>query len=179
MPQFEGKVVIERDPSNPSANGAKLSQAAAGTKVIADQIKERRKQIHTQARADLGPAPPVEVEVVPPPAREDLETIEFTAPNGMVIVYGPRTDISLIDRIARIYSGREHSMTEFRITRVLMGIRFINGTPPTTVVDEITRTKIANQVGDDVIDLLLYFDRINWPPLQQSELPLLKKKLRT
>jgi hypothetical protein len=97
----------------------------------------------------------------------------------MEIEYGPRTDISLTDRIARMYTGREHSVAEFRITRVLMGVRLINGVPPTPVVDEITRTKLANQIGDEIIDLLLFYDRTNWPPLLLSELPVLKKKLKT
>lgn len=179
MADTEGRIVITRDPPA-QANGGKFAAAAANAKATGEQIRQRRQQIHTQARADASAvpiAPPPDLD--PPPVRENLESVTFTAPNGMEIEYGPRTDISLTDRIARMYSGRDHSVTEFRITRVLMGVRSINGVPPTAVVDEITRTKLANHVGDEVIDLLLYFDRVNWPPLQQNELPVLKKKLRT
>lgn len=170
----EAKIVIHRDPPNPNGVG-KLTQAAAA----ADQIRERRKQIHTQAKVDNAAGAIAPEPEAPPPIREDLDSVEFLAPNGLLIEYGPRHDISLVDRIARLYSGRDPTVSEFRLTRILMGIRSINGTPPITIVDEISRTKLANQVGDENIDLLMYYDRIHWPPLQQSELPVLRKKLRT
>lgn len=172
----EAKIVINRDPPDPNKVG-RLTQAAD----TADQIRDRRKQIHAQAKLDnTGSGIAAQAEAPPPPpVREDLETIEFTAPNGLLIEYGPRHDISLTDRIARLYSGRDPTVSEFRLTRILMGIRSLNGSPPATIVDEISRTKLANQVGDEVIDLLMYYDRIHWPPLQQSELPVLRKKLRT
>lgn len=172
----EAKFVIHRDPPDPNKAG-KLTQAADA----ATQIRERRKQIHAQAKVDnAGTGMSLETEPAPPPpVREDLDSVEFVAPNGLLIEYGPRHDISLVDRIARLYSGRDPTVSEFRLTRILMGIRSINGSQPATIVDEISRTKLANQVGDEVIDLLMYYDRIHWPPLQQSELPVLRKKLRT
>jgi hypothetical protein len=183
MEEFQPRVVIQRDPANPPASGNRLTQAAANAKVSAEQIKQRRKEIHQQAKADLSNAPgqnaPEEMPTEPVPVRENLTSIEFTAPNGLEIVYGPRTDISLSDRIARMFSGRDYSLAEFRITRVLMGVISVNGVPPQTIVDEITRTKLANQIGDEAIDLLLYYDRVHWPPLQAAELPVLKKNYRT
>lgn len=171
----EARLVIDRSPQDTDKAPGKMTQA----RVDADAIKERRKQIHQQAKADIS-GPGIEPEpVVPPPIREDIESIEFTAPDGRVFEYGPRHDISLVDRITRMYNGRDPSVAEFRLARILMGIRSIDGTPPLTIVDEITRTKLANQVGDENIDLLMYYDRVNWPPLQQSELPLIRKKLRT
>lgn len=171
----EARIVINRPPPDPG-NPGKLTQAAA----VADHIRERRKQIHTQAKIDnAGPGIASELDTPPPPVREDIESIEFTAPNGMLLEYGPRNDISIVDRIARMYNGRDPTVSEFRLTRILMGIRAINGTPPLTITDEISRTKLANQVGDENIDLLMYYDRVNWPPLQQSELPVLRKKFRT
>ncbi|HMJ99786.1 MAG TPA: hypothetical protein VK552_10760, partial [Reyranella sp.] len=175
MAEPEARIVINRNPEDP-VKAPKFADA----KAVGDQIRARRKQIHQQAKIDaVGGIAPESVEMPPPPVREDLETIEFTAPNGLLIEYGPRHDISLVDRIARLYSGRDPTVSEFRLTRILMGIRTINGSPATTITDEISRTKLANQVGDEVIDLLMYYDRIHWPPLQQSELPVLRKKLRT
>lgn len=175
----EARLVINRNPDGAErAESGKLTQA----RVDADQIKARRKQIHAQASRDRSGsdanAPP-DVLPDPPPIREDIESIEFTSPDGRVFEYGPRHDISLVDRIARMYNGRDPTVSEFRLTRILMGIRAIDGKQPATIVDEITRTKLANQVGDENIDLLMYYDRMNWPPLQQSELPVLRKKLRT
>lgn len=180
MAQTEARITIDRNPKPPdlskSTAATKMVEAAAAT----EQMRARRAQIHDQAKRDLsGPGVEPDSPPDPPPVREDIETIEFTAPNGMLIEYGPRRDVSLVDRIARIYSGRDPTIAEFRLTRILMGIRNINGSPPVTVVDEITRTKLANQIGDENIDLLMYYDRVNWPPLQQSELPVLKKRYRT
>lgn len=176
----EAKLVIDRSPPDPGKVG-KLSQAAANNEVVAEQIRARRAQIHQQARVDrAGPGiEPPPGDATPPPPRENLEQIEFTAPNGLVIEYGPPSDISLVDRIARLFSPRDPTMSEFRLTRILMGVRSIGGNPPVIITDEITRTKLANQLGDETIDLLMYYDRIHWPPLQQSELPVLKKKFRT
>lgn len=179
MAEPEARFVINRNPDDPG-KPPKFAAATANAQVVGDQIRARRKQIHQQAKIDsVGGIAPEAVETPPPPVREDLETIEFTAPNGLLIEYGPRHDISLVDRIARLYSGRDPTVSEFRLTRILMGIRTINGSPAITISDEISRTKLANQVGDEVIDLLMYYDRIHWPPLQQSELPVLRKKLRT
>lgn len=176
----EAKITVHRDPPDPNKVGP-LTQASTNAKVIGDQIRSRRAAIHQQARVDAaGPGIDPKIEnPEPPPIREDIESIEFVAPNGMLIEYGPRHDISVVDRIARLYNGRDPTISEFRLTRILMGIRSINGAPPLTITDEISRTKLANQVGDENIDLLMYYDRINWPPLQQSELPVLRKKLRT
>jgi hypothetical protein len=176
----EARLVINRNPDEP-VHPPKLTQAAANAKSVGDQIRQRRKQIHDQARVDTtgsGITPEPEA-LAPPPVREDIDTIEFTAPNGMTIEYGPRHDISLVDRIARMYNGRDPTRSEYRLTRILMGIRNINGKPPVAIIDEITRTKLANHVGDENIDLLMYYDSENWPPLQQSELPLIRKRLRT
>lgn len=180
MAQPEARIVINRNPDDPE-KAPKFAPATASAKAVSEQIQARRKQIHQQAKIDVtgGTSPDVAEPTPPPPVREDLDTIEFVAPNGLLIEYGPRHDISLVDRIARLYSGRDPTVSEFRLTRILMGIRTVNGSPALTIVDEITRTKLANQVGDEVIDLLMYYDRIHWPPLQQSELPVLRKKLRT
>lgn len=175
----EGRVVIERQPSA-QANGGKFAAATASSKATAEQIKQRRLQIHTQAKAEATGAslPEDKPEAEPPPVREDLETIEFTAPNGVTIEYGPRNDISLVDRIARLFANRDPTQSEYRLTRILMGVRVIDGKAAPVILDEVTRTKIANQIGDEAIDLLMYYDRIHWPPLQVSELPVVKKKLR-
>jgi hypothetical protein len=175
----EARITINRQPT--SDGPGPMGQAAEGQKANREEILRRRKQIHEQARTDLShsTAPTDEPPPEPPPHRENIETIEFTAPNGLTIEYGPRADISTIDRVARIYAGRDTSRSEYLLTRILLGIRSINGVSPTTVIDEITRTKLANQIGDVAIDLLIYYDLEHWPPLLTTELPLVKKKLRT
>lgn len=185
MAQSEARLVIDRNPPDPSKAG-KLTQAAADARVVGDQIRERRRQIHEQAKVDasgagLGP----EVETKPAPEREDIESIEITLRDGRVIEYGPPGNISLSDRIARLYStrtlaegGPDPGITEYRLTRLLMGVRAINGKPVHAITNLIERTRLANQLGDQAIDLLNLFDNRHWPPLQESELPVVKKNLR-
>lgn len=187
MAQPEARLVIDRNPPDPSKAG-RLTQAAVDAKVVGDQIRERRKQIHEQAKVDasgagLGDAPQEDQE--PAPEREDIESIEITLRDGRVIEYGPPGNISLSDRIARLYSARslaeggpDPGITEYRLTRLLMGVRTINGKPVHPVTNMIERTRLANQLGDEAIDLLFIFDRRHWPPLRESEIPIAKKNLR-
>lgn len=181
----EAKLVINRSPPDPGKAG-KLTQAAADNEVVAAQIVERRKQIHRQAKLDAaGIGANAEVEdPKPAPERENIESIEIPLQDGRVIEYGPPAGISLSDRIARLYSGRpatdggpDPGLTEYRLTRLLMGVRSIDG-QPVAVNNLIDRTKLANRLGDQAIDLLNLFDSRHWPPLMESELPAIKKNLR-
>lgn len=193
--QPKARLVIDRSPPDPEKVG-RLTQATADAKIVGDQIRSRRKQIHEQAKMDaagvgLGCAPEEdqedapEKESVPAPAREDIDSIEITLRDGRVIEYGPPNNISLSDRIARLYStrtlaegGPDPGITEYRLTRLLMGVRAINGRPVHAVTNLIERTRLANQLGDETIDLLNLFDGRHWPPLRESELPVVKKTLR-
>jgi hypothetical protein len=182
----EAKIVIHRDPPNPNAVG-KLTQAAANAKAVQEQVRNRRDAIHQQAKLDaagtgLGSAPE---ESVPAPEREDIDSIEITLRDGRVVEYGPPGNISLSDRIARLYSARsladggpDPGLTEYRLTRLLMGVRAINGNPVHPVTNLVERTRLANQLGDQAIDLLNLFDNRHWPPLTEAELPVVKKNLR-
>lgn len=185
MAQSEARLVIDRNPPDPSKVG-KLTQATADAKVVGEQIRRRREQIHEQAKVDAsgaGVGPQEEQE--PAPEREDIESIEITLRDGRVVEYGPPANISLSDRIARLYStrtiaegGPDPGVTEYRLTRLLMGVRTIGGKPVHAVTNLIERTRLANQLGDEAIDLLNLFDNRHWPPLKQSEIPVAKKNLR-
>jgi hypothetical protein len=186
MSQPEARIVINRNPEDP-AKAPKFAAATANAKVVGDQIRERRRQIHQQAKVDsagagLGPATE---DPVPAPPREDIESIEITLPDGRVVEYGPPNNISLSDRIARLYStrtavegGPDPGITEYRLTRLLMGVRTIGGKAVPAVTNLVERTRMANQLGDQAIDLLNLFDNRHWPPLRESELPVVKKNLR-
>lgn len=181
----EARIVINRDPSEPSKHG-RMTEAAQNNKVIAEQVRARRKHIHEQAKVDSsGEGLPPIAEPVAPPEREDIDSIEIPLRDGRIIEYGPPAGISLSDRIARLYSARslaeggpDPGITEYRLTRLLMGVRAINGRPVPPITNMVERTRLANQLGDQTIDLLNLFDNRHWPPLMASELPLVKKKLR-
>lgn len=178
------RVTVNRNPDAPPAGPSKLNPGRRqASKEMAETIRTRRSAIHQQARQEIAgnaaedaakAAKPVEA----PPEREDIESIELTLRKGLVVVYGPPSGISLLDRIARLYAGRDPSVSEFRLTRVLMGVRSINGSPQPPITNEIARTDLANRIGDEGIDLLFFYDRKFWPPLHVSELPAIKKNLR-
>ena len=176
----EARITINRNPDAPRS-APKLNPARGANKELGEQIRRRRKQIHDQARVDAAISEQQQEAAKtaePPPPREDINSIEVPLRNGMKVEYGPPNGISLLDRIARFYGGRDPSVSEFRLTRVLMGVREINGRPVPPLTNEVERTKLANRIGDEGIDLLFYYDRTYWPPLRQVELPSVKKKLR-
>ena len=176
----EARITINRSPDAPRA-APKLNPARQANEALGEQVRRRRKQIHEQARVDAAVAEQAEEaakEVKPPEPREDIDSVEVTLRNGLTVEYGPPTGISLLDRIARFYGGRDPSVSEFRLTRILMGVRTVNGKVVAPVSNEIERTKLANRIGDEGIDLLFYYDRTYWPPLRQAELPSVKKRLR-
>jgi hypothetical protein len=186
MAEPEARIVINRNPADPG-KASKFAAASANAKVVGEQIRERRKQIHQQAKVDAAGAGlgPDAQEQEPAPEREDIESIEITLRDGRVIEYGPPNNISLSDRIARLYSTRSVSeggpdpgFTETRLTRLLMGVRAISGKTVPPVTNLVERTRLANQLGDQAIDLLYYFDNRHWPPLRESEIPIAKKNLR-
>lgn len=157
-------------------------------KRTAEDVRKRRKAIHDQALADINgsnKSPDDAADPTPAPPRENIESIEVTLSDGRVVVYGPPNGISLSDRIARLFSGRplqeggpDPGISEYRLTRMLMGVRTINGNAVPVMSDLIQRTKLANQLGDEAIDILHHYDRIYWPPLTTAELPAVKKNLR-
>lgn len=182
MDPHAAKLTINRNPGEKPNGPSKMAEAA----VTAAEIRKRREQIHAQAKLDvaghgLGPA---QEDPVAAPEREDLESIEIPLRDGRIVEYGPPTNVSLSDRIARLYSGRaiaeggpDPGLTEYRLTRLLMGVRAVDGRP-VQVTNMIERTRLANLLGDQGIDLLNFFDRKHWPPLTEAELPIVKKNLR-
>lgn len=185
--QPEARIIINRDPSDSAKVPAKLMRdAAANNEAIADEVRKRRKEIHKQAKIDLaGEGLGPQEEPVPAPEREDIDSIEIPLRDGRVLEYGPPAGISLSDRIARLYStrslaegGADPGVTEYRLTRLLMGVRSINGKFVPPITNLVERTRMANQLGDEAIDLLNLFDTRYWPPLRTSELPAIKKNLR-
>lgn len=185
MSGTEARITINRSPPDPDKPG-KMTKANADNKVVAEQIRQRRAQIHTQAKTDAANMADVPQEDQPAaPERENIESIEIPLRDGRVVEYGPPNNISLSDRIARLYSARpvveggpDPGITEYRLTRILMGVRAIDGKSTRSIVNLVDRTHLANRLGDEAIDLLLLFDREYWPPLQISELPVVKKNLR-
>lgn len=185
-------VKIDRNPSAippdvsmqftaPSGSGraGKMMQASTSNAALSEQMKKRRSQIHKTAAQESIDATIADrsENLAPPPIRDNVEEIEFDF-EGRHIVYGPPTEFSVQDKVARIY-GRDVTQTEFQLTKLILGIRSIDGRPLPTISSEDARSKVSAIVGDRLLLALTAFDAENWPPLMRSELPILKKKLRT
>lgn len=181
------EVSMSFTPPNSSGKTGKFAQAAVDQQAVAEQLKKRRAQIHKQAKMEIGgvgvDAP--QEDPVAAPVREDIESIEITLRDGRVVEYGPPTNISLADRIARLYSGRSFAeggpdpgISEYRLTRLLMGVRAVDGRPVVSIANLIDRTRLANLLGDEALDILHHYDTRHWPPLTEAELPMVKKNLR-
>ena len=182
-PEGNPRVVINRNPDAPPGTSKLNPGRRQASKEAAEGIMARRAAIHRRARDEIAgnhaaDAAQAAKPVVAPPERENIDSIEITLRNGMAIVYGPPSGISLMDRIARLYAGRDPSAAEYRLTRLLMGVRSINGQPEPPMANEIARTDLANRLGDEGIDILAHYDKQFWPPLMLSELPVVKKNLR-
>lgn len=173
----------------PAGKGRKTgaeAEAKTRNKAVEEEIRARRRAIHNQAQQDISAqVEPEQREPVQVPVREDLESIEIKLRDGREIEYGPPNGISLADRIARLFSGRalqeggpDPGVTEYRLTRVLMCVRSINGRAVAPITNLVQRTSLANQIGDEALDLLYYYDRVHWPPLTEAELPSLKKRYK-
>lgn len=178
MPEF--KLTVNRD-NAPDPTSGKLAGARAAKDKNAEAIRSRRSEIHQRHKAEAA-GQEAEAEKKPAdeplPPREDIDTIEVTIRNGLTITYGPPSGISLTDRLTRFYGDRDPTVAQHRLARILMCVQEINGKAVPAIADEIDRTKLANRIGDEGIDLLMYYDRLYWPPLRQAELPQVKKNLR-
>jgi len=176
---------------NHSVTGKTEETAAAAAvrsrrEADAATVRARRKQIAEQAKLDA--AGVVEQEPAPSeqmPTREDIDTIDVTLRDGRIVTYGPPRGISTQDRIVRMFSGRspteggpDPGVTEFRLTKLLLGVRAIDGRS-VSCNDLVQRTRLANQLGDEAIEFLFYYDKVYWPPLTAAELPAIKKNYRT
>ena len=105
----EARITINRNPDAPRS-APKLNPARGANKELGEQIRRRRKQIHDQARVDMAVAEQQQEAAKtaePPPPRENIDSIEIPLRNGLKIEHGPPNGLSLLDRIARFYGGRD------------------------------------------------------------------------
>lgn len=177
----EFKIQIDREPDK--SGSGKLAGAKAAKETVANEVRSRRAAIHARHKQDQSVMDAdAERQRTPsgeaPPKREDIESIEVELPNGLTVEYGPPLGISLLDRLTRFYNDRDPTVAQHRLARILMCVRKINNKTIAPIIDEIDRTKLANRIGDEGIDLLMYYDRLYWPPLTQADLPQVKKNLR-
>ena len=159
---------------NPEMPGKAPNLAAAQERqdVAAREIHER---VSRRAATLAAPSPEVVHEPVPP--REDLESIEFTLPNGMDVVFGPPKGVSLTYRIISMMGGVDTGLAHQRVLRALLCVRMLSAIP-VSVNNEIEANALANKIGDQGMELLNYYLNEYWPPLRKAELPLLKKNQR-
>lgn len=139
-----------------------------------DAVAARRAEMQAQAEQEHK-ATVIETLAEDPPAREDVESIEITLPDGRVVEFGPPPGVSLTMRVATFPDLPQRAAP---VLQVLLCVRSLNGEPVRALNSMVDMQRLSNQLGDSVIDLLarLYVDL--WPPLTVSDLPTIKKNLR-
>jgi hypothetical protein len=113
-----------------------------------------------------------------PEPEEDLESVEVQLPNGLVVEFGPPSDVSLTMRIIRVLGDSASSPVASAVYRILFSIRTVNGTAVTPITNSIEAEKLANKIGDGGIDILSMVMNTYWKPLRMNQLPVLKKNQR-
>jgi hypothetical protein len=163
-----------RTVANPGveAKGPSIATAQAGQ-------NEREAEVMARVAKKVATVAPPAAAAVQAPAspREDLESIEFTLPNGMQVVFGPPKGISLTYRIIAMMNGIDTGVAHQRVLRSLLCVRSID-TVPVTINNDIDANALANRIGDGGIELLNFYLNEYWPPLRRNELPMLKKNQR-
>lgn len=135
-------------------------------------IRQRRDMLRAQASREHQSTEEPEV---PVSAREDVESVEVTLPDGRVIEFGPPNGVSLTMRVATFPDVPPRATG---LLQVLMCIRSVDGTIPRQMNSMIDAQKMANVLGDQAIDILATIYSETWPPVTTADLPTIKKNLR-
>lgn len=152
--------------------GGEESLAAAATR---DKVAAMHTEQHARSSADNTEQAPDAEDVVP---REDIATVELALPDGRQVVFGPPDGVSLTTRIAMMRAGQPPSEPLDMITRCCLCVRSINGKPPPVLSNQVDVAKLANQLGDNALDILAFVLSQYWPAVKLSELQIVKKNLR-
>jgi hypothetical protein len=131
-----------------------------------------------QAKGAAQAAAPKEPDAPPPKPREPVETIEVKLLDGRLIVFGPPSGVSLTMRIATTIPEATNNMIVQSLARVCMSVRSIDGQVPRPIGNMVDLTLMANNLGDQGLDILNYWFNEHWGDIKISELGLVKKNLR-
>ena len=166
-------ITINRNPdAAPAPTDSTLADARQATRDARARLSE------TVEQQKAAPAVPDAPELPPYEPDEDLESVEVQLPNGLLVEFGPPRDVSLTMRIIKILGDNASSDLIGGVYRILLSVRSVNGKPVTPITNSIEAEKLANQLGDAGIDILVMVSKTHWKPIRLSQLPVIKKNQR-
>jgi hypothetical protein len=145
----------------------------------ADQVEQIRKNRQIAAEHFRANETDDEEAEAPLPTApiEDIESVEVQLPNGRIVEYGPRGNVSARLRIAQIM-GQSNNQILFMTLSTLLNIRAIDGKAVRTITNQTDAQAVANAIGDSGLEVLERVHLQCWPAETQDSLPIVKKNLR-
>lgn len=142
-----------------------------------EMARRQRKWDTLEAAAADGTGPSMEG-ASPALPRENVDCIEVDLPNGMHVVYGPRTGTNLSWDTAEILGDDTRNPLLTSLTKVSLCVRSIDGRDFKKPGNKIEARKIANILGEESVDALYLIHDEVWPNVTKKDLPTIKKIFR-
>lgn len=172
-------VTVDRNPQTPEK--ASLLEARQNNEKMAQDLDA----VRNKARDSLSNTPVAgqdarnnERAELPEEPEENLESIDVELPNGMIVNFGPPSDISLTMRIIRLIGDQAAEALTNRVYRILLSVRSVDGVPVTPITNTIEADKLANRLGDAGLDVLSIVMLTYWKAARAKDLKILKKNQR-
>jgi hypothetical protein len=172
----EATITVNRNPAEPVA--APKSTVLLDAQEASRKAREALQANTNQTRASDEEKAQEGLPETPHEPIEDVESVEVQLPNGLLIEFGPPKNISLNMKIIKILGDNAASMLVSGLYRILLSVRSVNGKQVPPINNTIDAEKLANQIGDDGIDILSLVSSKHWKPLKLDQLPVIKKNLR-
>ena len=176
-------ITVNRDTNAAAAALAAASKQPANQAM--DPAREARRKTADRARSEFAagqgqsPTPGTAAgDDAVPPVREDVEAIELQLTDGRRVWVGPPPGVSLK---MRMMTGFGHmSLSPQSETRIhaLMCVQSIDGVRVAPVVTMLDAQKLANDLGDNTVDILVEAYIQHWPPPRMADLVVIQKKMR-
>jgi hypothetical protein len=157
-----------------AAEGVKLPNEEAAARVRAQRAAQHER---FRAQAEMQEAEDAAEEDVPVEPIEQVENVVVRLPNGMEVDYGPRPGISNRIKIAQIVGNSINPILTLT-AQILLNIRTIDGKRVRPINNLVDLQAVANQIGDDGLELLENVQVEFWKPIDRNHLPVLKKNIR-
>lgn len=175
------QITVNRDAA---AVQAAIEEANRLPEEQAHALRKRRAELRERARAEAASgqfagaddAAQDEMEDVAP--REDVVAVVVALPDGRQVEFGPPQGVSLTMRIMTAFGQQQMSPTSEVRMKTLMCVRAIGGVPVRAIGNIVDAQRIANELGDEAIDLLTEAYIEYWPPPRRTDLRVIQKKMR-
>lgn len=171
---------IHRDGIEPTIKGDMLASQQAMDQRNADLREAAAKGVQSvlaRRAADAAPEEAADPVQFPQEPRENVESVVLQMPNGKEVEYGPRKASTII-AMANIFGNTQPNTSTLQVVTTLMWVRKIDGDDIAMPANMVDIQKLANELTDEGVDILMMARMKFWPGVSRDDLPVLKKNLR-